>query len=46
MRLFCYYFVTRIRWSNKTNSYICIGWKSHATLTPLAKQDCPPLATI
>ena len=21
-------------------------WKSHATLTPLAKQDCPPLATI
>ncbi len=22
------------------------GWKSHATLTPLAKQDCPPLATI
>ena len=31
MRLFCYYFVTRIRWSNKTNSYICIvfyamGW--------------------
>ena len=24
----------------------CPGWKSHATLTPLAKQDCPPLATI
>ena len=23
-----------------------IDWKSHATLTPLAKQDCPPLATI
>ena len=23
-----------------------ITWKSHATLTPLAKQDCPPLATI
>ena len=22
------------------------NWKSHATLTPLAKQDCPPLATI
>ena len=22
------------------------SWKSHATLTPLAKQDCPPLATI
>ena len=21
-------------------------WKSHATLTPLAKQDLPPLATI
>ena len=21
-------------------------WKSHATLTLLAKQDCPPLATI
>ena len=23
-----------------------LKWKSHATLTPLAKQDCPPLATI
>ena len=23
-----------------------LAWKSHATLTPLAKQDCPPLATI
>ena len=23
-----------------------ISWKSHATLTLLAKQDCPPLATI
>jgi len=25
MPLFCYYFVTRIHWSNKTNRYICIG---------------------
>lgn len=25
--LFCYYFVTRIHWSNKTNRYICIGNK-------------------
>ena len=27
MPLFCYYFVTRIHWSNKTNRYICIGNK-------------------
>ena len=25
---------------------VLLSWKSHATLTPLAKQDCPPLATI
>ena len=27
-------------------AYGLCNWKSHATLTPLAKQDCPPLATI
>ena len=31
---------------NKAFDFSYNGWKSHATLTPLAKQDCPPLATI
>ena len=31
---------------NKLNNVRYGSWKSHATLTPLAKQDCPPLATI
>ena len=30
----------------KAQKVLRIRWKSHATLTPLAKQDCPPLATI
>ena len=30
---------------NRINKLVGV-WKSHATLTPLAKQDCPPLATI
>ena len=33
MPLFCYYFVTRIHWSNKTNRYICIGNKIRTLAT-------------
>jgi|GEM_PF-3168556 len=31
---------------HKKKEIVIATWKSHATLTPLAKQDCPPLATI
>ena len=51
MRLFCYYFVTLIRWSNKTNSYICIGNKIRTLekprdFDPFGHAGLSPLVTI
>lgn len=45
-REMCYHFPDALPTDNVSVSGYEVRWKSHATLTPLAKQDCPPLATI
>ena len=45
-REMCYRFPDALPTDNVSVSGYEVRWKSHATLTPLAKQDCPPLATI